>query len=100
MKYACSAPGCGAISPKQRCPRHTRNTKQPRSPNRDMAAHDRFQRAVKKRDHRTCQAQGCTTPHDRIAAHHIRSLHEGGSDDPSNGITLCYTHHRQVDRWA
>jgi len=57
---------------------------------RDAAAHRRFAKAVKERDGYRCQECGST---ERLIAHHVIPLQEGGTHDPSNGITLCATCH-------
>jgi predicted restriction endonuclease len=99
MKHACST--CGAISDQRRCAAHRGNGAGigtgTRNPDRDMAAHKRFARAVKKRDGYRCRVCGAT---EHLIAHHNRPLHAGGTDEPSNGITLCPVHHRQADRYA
>lgn len=58
----------------------------------------RFARAVKNRDGYRCRR--CGTQYGRLTAHHVKQLHEGGSDHPSNGITLCDDCHKKVDRYA
>lgn len=57
---------------------------------RDAAAHRRFAKAVKERDGHRCQRCGTT---ERLVAHHLRPLQEGGTHDPSNGIALCAACH-------
>jgi hypothetical protein len=54
-------------------------------------------RAVLRRDHHRCCVPGCR--HARyVDLHHIRLSSEGGSNAPSNIITLCSAHHRAVHR--
>jgi len=53
---------------------------------RDSAAHRRFAKAVKERDGYQCRRCGGTAG---LVAHHVKPLQEGGTYDPSNGITLC-----------
>jgi hypothetical protein len=51
---------------------------------------------VKRRDGYRCRVPGCTTPHDRLQAHHIRRLADGGTSTLANGVTLCHRHHQQA----
>jgi hypothetical protein len=47
-----------------------------------------------------CAVPGCTTPTDRVQAHHAIAVTEGGSNDGQvNGVPLCHAHHREVERW-
>jgi 5-methylcytosine-specific restriction endonuclease McrA len=64
---------------------------------RNNAAHLRFMRAVKKRDGHQCQDCGATTD---LRACHIVPLREGGSYDPSNGITRCKRCDKRTDPFA
>jgi 5-methylcytosine-specific restriction endonuclease McrA len=57
---------------------------------RDAAAHRRFAKAVKERDGYRCRRCGTA---DALVAHHVKPLQEGGTHDPSNGITLCAACH-------
>jgi hypothetical protein len=57
---------------------------------RDAAAHRRFAAAVKKRDGYRCQRCGAT---ERLIAHHVKPLQEGGTHHVANGITLCVDCH-------
>jgi len=50
---------------------------------------------IKASDGYACTVPGCATPFDRARAHHIRPLAAGGSDELSNGETLCYGHHQE-----
>lgn len=58
--------------------------------------HGPWARAVKDRDGWRCRVRGCETPTDRIEAHHIVALHEGGGYALTNGITLCHGHHLEA----
>ena len=95
MQHTCTV--CGTISNQTRCPTHRRNPNATRNPNRDMAAHMRFARAVKNRDGHRCVICGTTKD---LRATHIVPLHQGGSDHPNNGRTLCKTHDQATDRYA
>jgi predicted restriction endonuclease len=55
---------------------------------------------VKHRDGFRCRVLGCETPTDRIEAHHIIRLADGGADTLANGITLCHRHHVETHRRA
>lgn len=68
-----------------------------RNPDRDLAEHQRFARAVKKRDGYRCTRCGSTH---HIVAHHRTPLSQGGTNDPANGETLCQLHHKEADRYA
>jgi len=71
--------------------------------NRDLPAHKRFARAVKKRDGHRCtkvtNGSRCTVT-EGLVAHHLVPLAAEGGHNPSNGVTLCRAHHRAVDRHA
>lgn len=88
-------PSCGAIVPRSVYREHRAKAHTRTGPNgwsdRDKAAHMRFARAVKQRDHHRCQQCGTN---EQLVAHHIQSLAQGGTDNPTNGITLCTTCHR------
>lgn len=86
--HVCAVPGCPELEP---CPEHGR-VNQPWSKDRDMAAHARFARAVRKRD-RVCRGCGATTG---LQAHHVRP----GVHDPALGILLCDSCHRRIDEHA
>lgn len=98
MQHTCTV--CGTISNQTRCPTHRRNPNATRNPNRDRWKQRKFANAVKARDNHRCTIEGCTTPTDRIVAHHIVPLAQGGTDSLSNGITVCWAHHRELDRYA
>ena len=53
--------------------------------------------AIAARDGYRCSAPGCTTPHTALQAHHVIAWRVGGPTSTSNGILLCYWHHRRVD---
>jgi hypothetical protein len=40
-----------------------------------------------------CVVFGCYTPWDRVQAHHLHPLAEGG-DPEGPGLPMCHTHHR------
>lgn len=93
----CTRPGCPQLRP---CPTHDAGRASNAgtwNPGRDRAAHIRFARAVKQRDGFRCQDCGATTD---LRACHIIAVHDGGSYDPSNGITRCGRCDRQTDPYA
>jgi 5-methylcytosine-specific restriction endonuclease McrA len=49
------------------------------------------QRKIVARDRGFCQVPGCSRPAEH--AHHIAYRSAGGSDDPSNLVSLCAAHH-------
>jgi len=51
------------------------------------------QRRILARDRGFCQVPGCSRP--ATQAHHIEFRSAGGSDDPSNLVSLCAAHHLQ-----
>jgi hypothetical protein len=61
-------------------------------PARDTAAHNRFARAVKKRDGYACRRCGAT---EDLKAHHVRPGYDVGA-----GITVCGACHRAIDPHA
>ena len=102
----CLEPGCPELVPRgtRRCAQHHHEfevsrgrRKGSRSAGRDHASHKRFAREVKKRDGHRCMQCGAT---EGLRAHHIVALHKGGTDDPSNGVTLCARCDRLADRHA
>jgi 5-methylcytosine-specific restriction endonuclease McrA len=64
---------------------------------RNKRAQDRFAKAVLARDHHRCTACGST---EQLEAHHVIPLHHGGDNRVSNGVTLCKSCHKAVDRFA
>jgi hypothetical protein len=50
-----------------------------------------LQRRIRKRDRHCCQVRGCSRA--AVHAHHIVPRSRGGTDDPSNLISLCAAHH-------
>jgi len=50
-----------------------------------------LQRRIRDRDKHFCQVPGCSRA--AVHAHHINPRSQGGSDDPSNMISLCAAHH-------
>jgi hypothetical protein len=47
-----------------------------------------------ERDEYRCQVPGCTRRAE-LQGHHIIFRSQGGSDDPSNLVAVCYAHHQQ-----
>lgn len=59
----------------------------------------RFRRAVLRRDGYTCRSCGRHDPTGRsLEADHIVNVRAGGTDDPTNGQTLCIPCHAQKTR--
>jgi HNH endonuclease len=58
-----------------------------------LAARPTPHRRVLERDRFLCQVPGCSRAADH--AHHIDYRSRGGSDDPSNLVSLCAVHHLQ-----
>lgn len=54
--------------------------------------------ATKARDGHRCTVPGCTTPYDRVQAHHIRAVAVGGAHRLENMTTLCHAHHLATHR--
>jgi hypothetical protein len=50
--------------------------------------------AIYEREGYRCLAPGCTGRR-HLEAHHQKQRSQGGTDDPSNLMTLCAFHHRQ-----
>jgi hypothetical protein len=50
-----------------------------------------LQRRIRARDSHFCQVPGCSRA--AVHAHHIKPRSQGGSDDPSNLVSLCAAHH-------
>lgn len=53
--------------------------------------------AIAARDGERCFTPGCTSSHTALQVHHVVPWREGGKTVTSNGILLCYWHHRRVD---
>lgn len=53
--------------------------------------------AIAARDGERCFTPGCTSEHTALQVHHVVPWREGGLTTTSNGILLCYWHHRRVD---
>ncbi len=56
-----------------------------------------LRRAILARDQHRCRVPGCTHA-TFVDVHHIVPRSEGGSNDPSNLLTICGGHHRAVHR--
>lgn len=56
-----------------------------------LAEQPTLQRRIRARDKGFCQVPGCSRA--AAHAHHIKHRSQGGSDDPSNLISLCAAHH-------
>jgi len=65
------------------------------SPERCFTANQTL--AIAARDGYRCSSPGCTAPHLALQVHHVVPWREGGLTSTSNGILLCYWHHRRVD---
>ena len=65
------------------------------SPERCFTANQTL--SIAARDGYRCSTPGCTTPHTALQVHHVIPWREGGPTSTSNGILLCYWHHRRVD---
>lgn len=65
--------------------------------NFDDPAYKKWRKAVYSRDHYQCQWPGCTMKK-KLNAHHIKTWSEypGLRFEISNGITLCYYHHKLI----
>lgn len=78
-----------------RCVECARKHDRARKGHRSGYSRSTWARRVKERDVHRCRVPGCTTPHDRLQAHHIKPLSLGGSDALENGLTLCWAHHQR-----
>ena len=65
------------------------------SPERCFTANQTL--AIAARDGYRCSTPGCTAQHVALQMHHVVPWREGGPTSTSNGILLCYWHHRRVD---
>ncbi|PFG30082.1 HNH endonuclease signature motif containing protein [Paramicrobacterium agarici] len=54
--------------------------------------------ALIARDGPTCVAPDCTIPAWLCEAHHIHGWENGGKTDLSNGVLVCWFHHRLLER--
>lgn len=61
---------------------------------------EELKRRIKERDNYTCQQCGRTANEvAELHIHHIKPLSKGGTNDPSNLVTLCdYCHSKQPSR--
>ena len=53
--------------------------------------------AIAARDGLRCATPGCTNPHYTLQAHYVTPARHGGPTHTTNGILLCYWHHRRID---
>ncbi|MGO3797519.1 MAG: DUF222 domain-containing protein [Pauljensenia sp.] len=65
------------------------------TPQRVFTPHQR--RAIALRDGE-CVIPGCHVPSTWCEVHHVHEHAEGGPTDTSNGVLLCWYHHRSLDR--
>lgn len=65
------------------------------SPDRQRWPQEKFRRALIARSGGRCEYPGCTTPHDRLQAHHDRAGYT-----PDCGRLLCWVHHKLEDPFA
>lgn len=65
------------------------------SPQRIFTSHQR--RAIALRDGE-CMIPGCHVPSTWCEVHHVHEHADGGPTDTSNGVLLCWFHHRSLDR--
>ena len=57
-----------------------------------------FRYYVSKRCGTQCAVCSISTP-ELLEAAHVKSVEDGGSDHPLNGIMLCANHHKAFDNW-
>jgi 5-methylcytosine-specific restriction endonuclease McrA len=95
---------CGALGPESYCRAHRPTSRTRQTPNRGGGATARaFREAVLARDGYRCAAieegERCTVTDTRLLeVHHVVPLANGGSNDPTNGVTLCRSHHQTVEK--
>lgn len=61
-----------------------------------MAGFNEVKAFILSRDDYKCQITSCKTNDPKLHVHHIIYKSNGGTDLPSNLITLCSTHHKQL----
>lgn len=85
---------CGALQRRgSYCRRHEPSRVSPGRGSGPTAA--RFRRETLAKTDGRCQLCGST---DRVQAHHVIGLEEGGPNDAeANGMPLCHRHHRQLE---
>ncbi len=84
---------CGALTSASYCKRHRPSRVSPGRGSGGAAA--RFRAATLAKTQGRCALCGST---DRVEAHHIIGLLEGGTNDAhTNGQALCHTHHHQIE---
>jgi len=85
---------CGALSKGSYCAAHQPSYRHPGRGSSSQAT--AFRAAVLTRAGGRCELCHST---DRVQAHHVIGLAEGGTNDPtSNGQALCHTHHVAIER--
>jgi hypothetical protein len=91
----CLHAGCRAlIREGSYCPRHTRPKK--RNPRRGSGWQaQKWRDRVLRQTGGRCAVPGCRTPDDRVQAHHLVALADGG-DPEGEGVALCHRHHVQA----
>ncbi|TQK76766.1 HNH endonuclease [Rarobacter incanus] len=70
------------------------------TPSRAFSGHQR--RAIAARDGNTCLVPHCAVPAAACEAHHVTPWALGGKTVVDNGVLLCWSHHRTIERgyWA
>jgi len=88
---------CGTLTQGSYCAAHQPSY---RHPGRGSgSASQAFRAAVLAKTGGACAIPGCPTARDRVQAHHVIGLNEGGSNDPeTNGQVLCHGHHMAIER--
>jgi hypothetical protein len=85
--------GCGALIKRgsycRRCDPAPRRYRQKRG---SGWAASRWRAKVLAQTGGRCAVPGCRTPYDRVQAHHVVALADGGQAD-GVGVPLCLTHH-------
>lgn len=86
---------CGALGPASYCRAHQPDRSGSGALRGSGGKRATFRRRTFALTGGRCAVAGCRTPLDRVQAHHVVALADGGHPD-GPGVPLCHGHHAQV----
>jgi 5-methylcytosine-specific restriction enzyme A len=96
----CAEPTCPELTRDSRCPKHRR-----RYPHHDQRSNERYgnphyrknRAKALERDGYRCRFKGCGSTNN-LSVHHVIAIRDGGTNQVSNLVTLCRTHHEFMEK--